>query len=290
MSWMLVAHAEPLDPEAYARRFALRAPTDPSFAQVERCLARWPDHPFATDAQRRFRVLEGSVRVLGLGTAMAVVDDVPTTAPQLLLVKPSVNVGSRTTWSLQNPNGWYCFDTTANVGGKNVVNVACGAHVADGSAAVDLGGRSDNGGIVLLGNVSVNRSVDCPEAVPDPIGRCLAAWGDHPFTTPALRRARVFDAVVKVVTPAGDLSLAVDGASTPAPELVWVKTQHAQPATRWQLANPNGWYCVDDGAAVPAGNTFEPACGARVADGGAAARPGAVGAAAVAPAACAPAP
>ena len=45
-----------------------------------------------------------------------VVDDEATAAPQLVLVKPSVNVLTKGRFRLMNPNGWYCFESAVKLG------------------------------------------------------------------------------------------------------------------------------------------------------------------------------
>ena len=90
--WAGVALAGPvLDAAQYARRFPLKDESDPDHALIQRCLSAWPDHPFSTPESRRFRVLDGTVRVLGLGTDPEVRDEVATSYPQLILIRPNVS-------------------------------------------------------------------------------------------------------------------------------------------------------------------------------------------------------
>ena len=62
-------------------------------------------------------MLGSSVNVLGIGGD--VVDDVATPDPQLMLVKPSVNVLTKGRLRLMNPNGWYCFESAVTVLAKS---------------------------------------------------------------------------------------------------------------------------------------------------------------------------
>lgn len=155
--------AEPLDRTAYAARFPLADQTNKDFAQVQACLAGWAGHPFTTDDSRRFRLVETSVRVMGFGGS-EVVDEVATSYPQIIVVRPNVSVMTRTTWKLLNPNGWYCFDTSVAVLAKGEVELGCGSHLASGSGgSVEvLGGSEQKGGVTVLGSVEVRRSEGCP--------------------------------------------------------------------------------------------------------------------------------
>jgi hypothetical protein len=166
MWWMTLAFGAKLalDLESYSRQFSLRDPSDPDYAAIERCLSSWPDHPFATPESRRFRVLEGSTRFLWFGTDPHVRDEAQTSYPQIVLVRPNVGVLAKTIWFLENPNGWYCFDTSVAVAAKSIVNLSCGAKLADGHPSVDVLGSSDReGGVTVLGKLTVNEG-DCPES------------------------------------------------------------------------------------------------------------------------------
>lgn len=144
--------------------FALAAEPPPT---VERCLAQWDDHPFTESTE--VRVLAPSVRMLGLGTRELV--DTPSKTPELVVVRPSVNVMTRTVLSLHNPNGWYCIDTPVGVMSKVVVDVHCDAHVADAHAGkAVMGRRETDGGVAVLGSLELTRScavADLPPAEPE---------------------------------------------------------------------------------------------------------------------------
>ena len=151
-----------LDKAAYAARYPLHGATDRDYAQVLACLDAWGTHPFATPESREFRVVESAVRVMGFGST-EVVDDVATSYPQLIVMRPNVSVLTRTTWKLHNPNGWYCFDTTVAVLARGVVELGCTAHLADGQAAVNVLSTSERaGGVAVVGSLEVQREAGCP--------------------------------------------------------------------------------------------------------------------------------
>lgn len=171
MSWFLVAAAAfaadaPLDAKAYGERFSVSAPTGEDLTAVEACLRSWPGHPFATAESRKVRVVEGAVRIMGMGS-QEVTDTTATSHPQLVLLRPSVSIMTKTTWKLLNPNGWYCFDNAVAVMAKGVVELGCGAHLADAQAAVVVGGSTERGGVTVLGSMPVEHNA-CPASTPAP--------------------------------------------------------------------------------------------------------------------------
>ena len=126
---------------------------------VEKCLAAWGKHPFE-GKNPPFRILGASVKIMGIGKD--VVDSEKTSSPELILIKPAVNVMTKTAFRLLNPNGWYCFKSNVTVMGVSAITAACSAHLAsshDGVAV--LGSNADTDGITVLGKAEVTR-VDCP--------------------------------------------------------------------------------------------------------------------------------
>jgi hypothetical protein len=127
---------------------------------IDRCLDVWQEHPFGDSPQ--VRILSPSVRVLGLGSDE--IREKPTEEPELVLVEPSVNVLTKTTWYLDNPNGWYCFNGNVGVLSKIVFEADCSASLADSRSGAQVIGRSEtNGGIVVLGDVEVKRACQLPD-------------------------------------------------------------------------------------------------------------------------------
>jgi hypothetical protein len=124
---------------------------------VKACLEAWGDkHPFKDDSKVRFRVLETSVKVFGIG---ADIDDQEETAdPQLILVRPGVNVMGKLTFHLMNPKGWYCFEKNVTVMAKSEVTVACTAQVASaGPGATVMGSSPGKGGTTVMGKTTFER-------------------------------------------------------------------------------------------------------------------------------------
>lgn len=123
---------------------------------IRSCLGTWPDHPFRGDETPRYKVLGSSVNVLGIGGD--VVDDVATPDPQLVLVKPAVNVLTKGRFRLMNPNGWYCFESAVTVLAKSEIVAHCTAHIASSIDGVAVaGGNSGADGVTVLGKAVVKR-------------------------------------------------------------------------------------------------------------------------------------
>lgn len=163
----LATAGEPVDQAAYKKEYGTRTPAPAQTAALNRCLAAWGDHPFGDDiSSAEVRIVPAQVRVMGFG-GIEPKDLLATDYPQLVLIETSVSAATRTTYELQNPNGWYCFHTATTVLGQNRINLACGAKLAnsrDSGVAVlaeDETGKGD-GGVVVLGEIEVNRG-DCAE-------------------------------------------------------------------------------------------------------------------------------
>ncbi len=159
-----LAAADDLDAEAYAKRYATRVPTAAQQETLQRCLTAWKgESPFTNLAETPVRIIQTKVRVMGMG-ATETRDDTTTSYDQLVLIEPSVNVLTGTTFSLLNPRGWYCFDQTTTALGKLTIRLDCGANMANshGGAVVMGGDSSTQGGVVVMGGVSVER-VGCAE-------------------------------------------------------------------------------------------------------------------------------
>ena len=124
---------------------------------VKACLEVWGDtHPFKDDSKTRFRILDTSVKVFGIGADISDTDE--TNDPQLILVRPGVNVMGKLTFHLMNPNGWYCFEKNVTVMAKSEVTVACTAHVASaGPGATVMGSSPGKGGTTVMGKTTFER-------------------------------------------------------------------------------------------------------------------------------------
>lgn len=159
----LATAGEPVDQAAYKKEYGTRTPSPSQGAALNRCLAAWGDHPFGDDISKvEARIVPAQVRVMGFG-GIEPKDLLATSYPQLVLIETSVSAATRTTYELQNPNGWYCFHTATTVLGQNRINLACGAKLAnsrDSGVAVlaeDETGKGD-GGVVVLGEIEVNQT------------------------------------------------------------------------------------------------------------------------------------
>ena len=124
---------------------------------VKACLAVWGDkHPFKDESTLRFRVLETSVKVFGIGDDIT--DKEETGDPQLILVRPAVNVMGKLTFHLMNPKGWYCFEKNVTVMAKSEVTVACTSEVASaGPGATVIGSSPGKGGTTVMGKTTFER-------------------------------------------------------------------------------------------------------------------------------------
>jgi hypothetical protein len=124
---------------------------------VKACLAVWGDaNPFKDESTLRFRVIESNVKVFGIGADIT--DDAETVEPQLVLVRPAVNVMGKLTFRLMNPKGWYCFEKNITVMAKSEVTLACTAHVAAGAGGSTVMGSSPGqGGTTVMGKTVFER-------------------------------------------------------------------------------------------------------------------------------------
>jgi hypothetical protein len=123
---------------------------------IRSCLGTWPDNPFKGDDPPRYKVLGASVNVLGMGAEVA--DETVTSDPQLVLVKPSVNVLTKGRLRLMNPNGWYCFESAVTVLAKSEITAQCTAHITSSVDGVAVaGGNKGTDGVTVLGKAVVKR-------------------------------------------------------------------------------------------------------------------------------------
>ncbi len=149
----------PLSKEAYAKKHYLVDGDSSQRDAINRCLHAWGTHPFGDGTGHKLRVIETSIRVMGFGGAETVDSDA-TAYDQLILIKPSVNAMTKTTYQFLNPKGWYCFDTSVTALGTSIVKLHCDAKLADAKQGTDVlaaegGGR--DGGVVVLGKSEVHR-------------------------------------------------------------------------------------------------------------------------------------
>ena len=144
----------------YRSRFTLQDRSAREYVDVQKCLDGWPDNPFEKQADLRFRVLSSSVTVFGIGPNLK--DDVETSYPQLVFVRPAVNVLGGQTMELLNPNGWYCLESSVAVLSKSTIRLACKARIAAATSGVTVLGANDSDqGVTVLGKTAIER-VGCP--------------------------------------------------------------------------------------------------------------------------------
>lgn len=129
---------------------------------IQNCLNAWGKHPFPKNKSVADLVLKPSVKVLGIG-GRNVDDSRQTEKPSLVLVKPSVNVLSKSTFRFANPNGWYCLKGTVAVLGKAEFTVNCKARVASNNGDVAVLGKNENqeGGVAVLGSIRMKTVGNC---------------------------------------------------------------------------------------------------------------------------------
>lgn len=142
--------------------FVNHSQAESDFDSIQSCLSAWGKHPFPKDKSRADKVLSPSVKVLGFG-GRNIDDSQNTEKASLILIKPSVNVLSKSTFRLANPNGWYCLKGTVAVLGKAEFEVHCSAHVASNNGDVAVLGKNENqeGGVAVLGAIKLKTIGNC---------------------------------------------------------------------------------------------------------------------------------
>ncbi len=132
----------------------LRASEESDRDAIRECLAAWGKTPFT--ATSPYRKLATSVKIAGIGKNIS--DEEETPKPALVLVKPSVNVFTKATYRLLNPNGWYCFRSNVTVGGKLQITAHCKAHVASAKDGVAIAASNqDMDGVTVFGKTELQR-------------------------------------------------------------------------------------------------------------------------------------
>lgn len=128
---------------------------------VRSCLKHWgKKQPFGNELPA-YKTLSSKVKILGIGKDIS--DEKETAAPALLLIKPNVNVLSKSTMTLMNPNGWYCIKGQVTVLGKADINLHCKANLASSHDGATVLGGSDHdgsgreGAVTVLGASRINR-------------------------------------------------------------------------------------------------------------------------------------
>jgi hypothetical protein len=131
------------------------ASEDGDMDSLKSCLRNWGSHPFKTETPE-YRSISPSVKVFGIGGKVE--DERETKKPELVLIKPSVNVFSKATFRLMNPNGWYCLKGKVAVFSKVEIQLTCKANLAassDGATVLASNDKSD--GVTVFGSSEVKR-------------------------------------------------------------------------------------------------------------------------------------
>ena len=126
---------------------------------ITKCLAAWGKHPFK-GKNPSYRTLRNHGKNHGYRERCG--RQRTTSKPELILIKPAVNVMTKTAFRLLNPNGWYCFASNVTVMGVSAITAACSTHLASAHDGVAVAGsNTDTEGVTVLGKAEVTR-VDCP--------------------------------------------------------------------------------------------------------------------------------
>jgi len=153
--------ADGLSKVEYAAKYQLYGPSSVHWVDVQSCLVDFPEHhPFKDKKNIRFRVIEPDIKIMSVGSNVA--DEDITDYPQLIFIRPAINVMSKTTYRLMNPNGWYCFKSKVNVMGKTTIKTACDAHITTTKGNATVLGKSvgENEGTTVMGKSIVERICD----------------------------------------------------------------------------------------------------------------------------------
>lgn len=126
--------------------------------EINTCLSNWKTHPFKS-ATPEFRIMSPTVKVMGVGGE--VIDGQKTEKPELVLVRPAVNVMSKSVIKLMNPNGWYCLKNQVAVMGKTSIELDCKAKMTSSrSGATVLGADDEQTGVTVMGKTEIKK-VNC---------------------------------------------------------------------------------------------------------------------------------
>jgi hypothetical protein len=127
-------------------------------AALDGCIKSWGSSSPFKKGKPADRTIGTGVKVFGIGSGQTG-GDTPSEKPELILVRPAVNVAGASTIRLSNPNGWYCFRSNVTVAGALRIEAHCKAHIAsareDGTSvgAVD----ESNQGVAVFGALRVSR-------------------------------------------------------------------------------------------------------------------------------------
>ena len=125
---------------------------------LDACIKAWGKAAPFKKGKAADKTIGTGVKVFGIGSGQTG-GDAPSDKPELILVRPAVNVAGVSNMKLRNPNGWYCFRSNVTVAGALRIEAHCKAHIAsareDGTSvgAVD----ESNQGVAVFGALRVSR-------------------------------------------------------------------------------------------------------------------------------------
>jgi hypothetical protein len=139
------------------------------------------------------------------------------------------------------------------------------ASSTDGDASGGEDGEAGEGEGADSGDTS-GEPVDVPGATPedaDAIGRCLKSWKDSPFGGEVKNYKHIFASVT-----VGSTGNAVsDTERTDEPQLILITAGvNVLGTPKYELLNPNGWYCIKVNVNVLTELAIDLHCNARLAD------------------------
>ena len=134
---------------------------------LDACIQSWGKASPFKKGHKAESVIGTGVKVFGIGSGQSGQDN-PTDRPELILVRPAVNVMGKSTIKLANPNGWYCFRSNVTVAGKLEIEAACKAHIASAREdGTSVGAADESGsGVAVFGALRVTR-VGCQGDKPE---------------------------------------------------------------------------------------------------------------------------
>ncbi len=129
---------------------------------LDACIESWAKKSPFKKGQPAETVIGTGVKVFGVGSSRTG-NDSPTDKPELILVRPAVNVLGKSTIRLSNPKGWYCFRSNVTVAGKINIEAPCAAMIASAREDGTTVGAVDesNKGVAVFGALRVTR-YGCP--------------------------------------------------------------------------------------------------------------------------------
>ncbi|MEZ4743778.1 MAG: hypothetical protein R3B45_15255 [Bdellovibrionota bacterium] len=131
--------------------------TPEELESLKSCLANFKDSPFE-ETITNFKKIKASINIGGSGTAIN--DTTHTDEPELILIAAAINVGSKVTYNLLNPNGYYCMMLNTNIKSKLTINLDCRAQVADSALSIQIKSSGNEAPSVLGVNVKSDVQVN----------------------------------------------------------------------------------------------------------------------------------